>query len=318
MPPVLPLPIYSHETLAALSAPDLIALIVRDQNRVTREVIDACVARADEFLPIFETMVNDDRLWQDEVIPDTAFWLVFHPLMILGFIAHDAAGQLLLQFQRKLAHLDDFERDEWCARYWPSWYANKSPAIVAELRELAVDLSVKNYLGDTAMEAVLALAYRTGPTALENTLDWIATVIQTDTAASDELRQVWAGYLRDFPRPRHRAVIESLLPLVPEDEAEYVADDIDDAFARGEDQPYVTDWSDPSEFYTAEALANRQQMHEAMNEDDTLFDSEDLDTPYNSIAEPYRRDKPKIGRNDPCHCGSGKKYKKCHWSIDEM
>ena len=22
---------------------------------------------------------------------------------------------------------------------------------------------------------------------------------------------------------------------------------------------------------------------------------------------------PKIGRNDPCHCGSGKKYKKCCW-----
>ena len=25
-----------------------------------------------------------------------------------------------------------------------------------------------------------------------------------------------------------------------------------------------------------------------------------------------RRDKPKLGRNDPCWCGSGKKYKKCH------
>ena len=24
-----------------------------------------------------------------------------------------------------------------------------------------------------------------------------------------------------------------------------------------------------------------------------------------------RRDKPKIGRNEPCPCGSGKKYKKC-------
>jgi len=23
------------------------------------------------------------------------------------------------------------------------------------------------------------------------------------------------------------------------------------------------------------------------------------------------RDQPKIGRNDPCTCGSGKKYKKC-------
>jgi preprotein translocase subunit SecA len=29
-------------------------------------------------------------------------------------------------------------------------------------------------------------------------------------------------------------------------------------------------------------------------------------------AETVRRDKPKVGRNDPCPCGSGKKYKKCH------
>ena len=29
-------------------------------------------------------------------------------------------------------------------------------------------------------------------------------------------------------------------------------------------------------------------------------------------ARPMRRDEPKVGRNDPCPCGSGKKYKKCH------
>ena len=28
--------------------------------------------------------------------------------------------------------------------------------------------------------------------------------------------------------------------------------------------------------------------------------------------QPIRRDEPKVGRNDPCPCGSGKKYKKCH------
>lgn len=27
---------------------------------------------------------------------------------------------------------------------------------------------------------------------------------------------------------------------------------------------------------------------------------------------PIRREAPKLGRNDPCHCGSGLKYKKCH------
>ena len=28
--------------------------------------------------------------------------------------------------------------------------------------------------------------------------------------------------------------------------------------------------------------------------------------------QPVVRTEPKIGRNDPCPCGSGKKYKKCH------
>ncbi|MEK7331440.1 MAG: SEC-C metal-binding domain-containing protein, partial [Candidatus Eisenbacteria bacterium] len=26
---------------------------------------------------------------------------------------------------------------------------------------------------------------------------------------------------------------------------------------------------------------------------------------------------PRVGRNDPCPCGSGKKYKKCHMLIDQ-
>jgi len=31
-----------------------------------------------------------------------------------------------------------------------------------------------------------------------------------------------------------------------------------------------------------------------------------------AAVTPVKRDEPKIGRNDPCYCGSGKKYKKCH------
>jgi preprotein translocase subunit SecA len=35
------------------------------------------------------------------------------------------------------------------------------------------------------------------------------------------------------------------------------------------------------------------------------------DMPDAPKATPIRVD-PKIGRNDPCPCGSGKKYKNCH------
>ncbi len=32
-------------------------------------------------------------------------------------------------------------------------------------------------------------------------------------------------------------------------------------------------------------------------------------------AQPFTRDTPKVGRNDPCPCGSGKKYKQCHGKL---
>jgi preprotein translocase subunit SecA len=32
-------------------------------------------------------------------------------------------------------------------------------------------------------------------------------------------------------------------------------------------------------------------------------------------AAPYVREGEKLGRNDPCWCGSGKKYKQCHGKL---
>src|SRR5690606_11828145 len=37
-----------------------------------------------------------------------------------------------------------------------------------------------------------------------------------------------------------------------------------------------------------------------------------------AVAKPVtvKREKPKVGRNEPCWCGSGKKYKNCHYRED--
>jgi preprotein translocase subunit SecA len=42
------------------------------------------------------------------------------------------------------------------------------------------------------------------------------------------------------------------------------------------------------------------------------------EAPQRRAARPvtFRREGPKVGRNDPCHCGSGKKYKACHMKAD--
>lgn len=58
----------------------------------------------------------------------------------------------------------------------------------------------------------------------------------------------------------------------------------------------------------ADAPQNMQFLHQ----EESLLDDEMED---NVIVATFKRDEKKIGRNDPCSCGSGKKYKNCHGSL---
>ncbi len=56
-------------------------------------------------------------------------------------------------------------------------------------------------------------------------------------------------------------------------------------------------------------LANVQYQH--ADYDEALASSSDEP----SVAQPFAREYAKVGRNDPCPCGSGKKYKQCHGRL---
>ena len=45
-----------------------------------------------------------------------------------------------------------------------------------------------------------------------------------------------------------------------------------------------------------------------------MADLADLTEAERYRVDTIRRDTPKVGRNDPCPCGSGRKYKQCHGS----
>jgi preprotein translocase subunit SecA len=44
-------------------------------------------------------------------------------------------------------------------------------------------------------------------------------------------------------------------------------------------------------------------------------DPQGAEAPQAPPAQPFRRDERKVGRNEPCPCGSGKKYKQCHGKL---
>jgi len=70
-----------------------------------------------------------------------------------------------------------------------------------------------------------------------------------------------------------------------------------------------------------EVVATLDREHPLKDLDDaieelvvTVADLCDLTQEQRYAVETIRREGPKLGRNDPCHCGSGRKYKQCHGS----
>jgi len=60
-----------------------------------------------------------------------------------------------------------------------------------------------------------------------------------------------------------------------------------------------------------EAPVSNVQYHHA--DYDEALGSDNEATP--AVQQPQQREFPKVGRNDPCPCGSGKKYKHCHGAL---
>lgn len=60
-----------------------------------------------------------------------------------------------------------------------------------------------------------------------------------------------------------------------------------------------------------------QPVHEdAVASAEAVAESEEASGESADDAQPVRRDGPKVGRNDLCPCGSGKKYKHCHGKLN--
>ena len=116
-------------------------------------------------------------------------------------------------------------------------------------------------------------------------------------------------------------------------EMDFLRSSVHPDFRKDEDSEGARDWAENSDWHGLEIIATEA----GGPEDETgvvefvasySYDGEDKQ--YHEVAEfrrsegdwfftegrpgvrkPVVRSEPKTGRNDPCHCGSGKKYKRC-------
>ena len=96
-----PLPIYTAEELAKHDISVLVGLMIADEDRVPRNVIDECARRGETMLDRLTDLVDDDAVWGDDVEPGE-WWLLLHAVMILGLMEGERAGLLLVKTLRRM------------------------------------------------------------------------------------------------------------------------------------------------------------------------------------------------------------------------
>jgi hypothetical protein len=248
--------------------------------------------------------VEPDEFWNDDA-PDGQWWLRLHTAMILGLIPGDRAGSLLVALMRRIEQARDESLQHWLSGYWPALFHNKPDGVEPPLRELAQDRGIDWYMRIQAIESLIMLGERRGVEALDAALDWTAS-IASDESEDWDLRLSAANTLLDFPRVRDRVLLENLAARQSGWGVHFSVEDVQQAFSGKNATPQWRDgFDDPWNFYAPEAIARRQKRWADEAAKDLAGEA------LEDAPAPYVRAAPKISRNDPCPCGSGKKYKKC-------
>ncbi|HYC46755.1 MAG TPA: SEC-C metal-binding domain-containing protein [Burkholderiales bacterium] len=296
------LPIHSSAELGRLSSAELWRLLLGDEDRVHRDVIDECARRGDEILDLVDDMLRKDYYWTDDV-GEGESWLPLHAAMILGLMSSERAGDLLVELLR---HTGVVETNalEWIEGGWPALFRNKPETVLVQLRRVAEDRSLDASVRAHAADSVLAYCEQASDDRrLDEALAWASRI----AFAADEdpdTRGLLGCTLLEFARPEHRAHLESLTELRLGANPWFDMSGVEDAYATGGEPREWDRFADPWQFYSVESILERQRrwLEEAAAE---------LNRYGEEPGETYVREEPKIGRNDPCPCGSGKKYKKC-------
>jgi uncharacterized protein YecA (UPF0149 family) len=304
------IPGFSRDTLVQMDEEALFSIVTGYDDRLPLEVVTECASRGDAMVPILRRHLKSEANWGLDAASGD-WWALLHAVFILGHIPGDLSAQALLEGFRRItsdAHGNDLA--DWLAGYWPALCRNKSEYTTEPLRRIAQDRALDWYPRSHAVECVLADALEQGPTRLGAALDWLATLC-ADESNTPDFRVLAAQYLLSFPRERFLPLMKDLLALQKHDSwysTVFEHSDIESSFARGDDPDWVR-FDNPWKFYEPNEIERRQRRW--IQEDRERKEREYIEQCVHEPVETYIREQPKVGRNDPCPCGSGRKYKKC-------
>lgn len=270
-----------------LSTEELIRQLV-DSELVVDPELAGEISRRPDAVPYLLCILEDEEYYFHSGPGDG--WTPIHAGFLLSAIGTPEALEAIFWVLREREE----ELDDWITDEYTVILANFSPEFVEPLKAFVLDRTVSVYGRSVAAGALISIS-RNHPEARDSVLEFFRELLKIEEDST------FLGFvvcdLGDYR-------VESLF------------EDVKTLFEEGRVDEDIVEWKDiASEFKTPVENGHRfpydkdPMEHFSPEEEERLWNQ----TYKRKIPEKLREMlKPKkIGRNDPCPCGSGKKYKKC-------
>jgi hypothetical protein len=262
----------THEPMDAFTNDQLIQILVDMDDAVPRTVIDECVRRGEPMAWALLAVINDEYAEQYEELYLSP-WPRLHAIMILGLSESDFSGRVLVSALKTAATEQDEFLTGWLAGFWPALLRNKPVSCIAELPKLVADPKTDLYARIAGAEVVLSFAHRQGGNALNQRLQWIASLAANEHECL-EFRLLMATHLLSFPRHEHRALVDRLAGEQCIVGPVYGIQDVQSAYDEMRDTPVWDRFADPWDFYSPQAIAERMKRWSVGQPDDLEVDND--------------------------------------------
>lgn len=303
---------------AQLSTQELLHKLEELGDRAPVELIKAILSRGQELVLPLGKILQEKRYWEAS---DDTRWMPVHAVKLLGIIADP---QALPQLINALVLADEMDND-WIMEDLPTVFGRIGPPAIEPLIEF-----IQAHRGDSefqwpridAADGLVAIAIH-HQRERERVLPYLHELLSE--GEDMEFLGFVAIYLLDLNDPSSFPVLEEAFNKGLIDEEFVRREDSQQNREGPNEEAFARYDKDLMEFYAPENIAERQAQWEKEQSEEESLAAHRREEREKSITNEFKRLEialklgerkillpiKKVGRNEPCPCRSGKKFKKC-------
>lgn len=291
------------------SAPALMEKIIKFKWKQPDEQLALEVlAQKEQVLPLLVELVKERKYWVSS--NENEWWAPITSIHLLSLTKDKRALDALIYVLYNYSE----EMNDWLDSMG-SLLSNFGISAFDSLASAVLDRTLDQWARNAAARAMMGVADKSGDESLrKRSIDCLKEAIK-----NERHRETRSWLVSEFSEMRDKEslpFIKSLFDAGMIDDTVTSYEEVKDVYAgRYESQSYLEhDTKDPMDYFRERE--NNKPNFEPSIESEEEGEEQMYDFTSSDIPSLTTHGK-KLGRNDPCYCGSGKKYKKCCMKKDQ-